>query len=100
MSSVSPDTMSVCLSSRRYSSVISLRDSISSPDLIIWSNSAELAIPLILRQTAPGRIWVSSRRFQGRAAVAIAQQAEHQIVDLGVAGSNPASHPNILPSEV
>jgi hypothetical protein len=25
--------------------------------------------------------------------VAIAQQAEHQIVDLGVAGSNPASHP-------
>ena len=27
--------------------------------------------------------------------VAIAQQAEHQIVDLGVAGSNPASHPLI-----
>src|SRR5579859_583035 len=93
MSSVSPETMSVCLSSRRYSGVISFWDSISSPDLIIWSNSTELAIPLILQQTSPGRIWVSSRRFSGRAAVAIAQQAEHQIVDLGVAGSNPASHP-------
>src|SRR5579859_6082869 len=96
MSSVSPETMSVCLSSRRYSGVISFWDSISSPDLIIWSNSTELAIPLILQQTSPGRIWVSSRRFSGRAAVAIAQQAEHQIVDLGVAGSNPASHPLIL----
>ena len=27
--------------------------------------------------------------------VAVAQLAEHQIVDLGVAGSNPASHPNL-----
>jgi hypothetical protein len=28
--------------------------------------------------------------------VAIAQLAEHQIVDLGVAGSSPASHPNLI----
>jgi hypothetical protein len=40
MSSVSPETMSVCLSSFRYSGVISFVDSMSSPDLIIWSNSA------------------------------------------------------------
>src|ERR1700680_4551084 len=44
MSSVSPETMRVCFSSRLYSGVISRGDSMSSPDLIIWSNSAAVAI--------------------------------------------------------
>src|SRR5690242_8575488 len=37
--------------------------------------------------------WSSPGAWIGRAVVAIAQLAEHQIVDLGVAGSSPASHP-------
>src|SRR6266545_4601230 len=95
MSSVSPDTIRVCLSSCRYSGVISRVDSISSPDLIIWSSSAALDINSILVHQAT----VESFPFlqaasSGRAVVAIAQLAEHQIVDLGVAGSSPASHPS------
>src|SRR5205814_5966215 len=98
MSSVSPDTMSVCLSSRRYSGVISAVDSMSSPDLMVFSNSAAVG----MTSFSDNRRWVESGLFpgpwRGRAAVAIAQQAEHQIVDLGVAGSSPASHPLILSS--
>src|SRR5690242_6402992 len=94
MSSVSPETMRVCFSSRRYSGVISLGDSMSSPDLIIWSSSAAVGISSILVHTeAAVESWsLPGSRFC-RAVVAIAQLAEHQIVDLGVAGSSPASHP-------
>src|SRR5689334_24816739 len=95
MSSVSPLTIRVCLSSFRYSGVISRGDSISSPDLIIWSNSADVGINSILADKGRAVESLTSPRQLGccRAAVAIAQLAEHQIVDLGVAGSSPASHP-------
>ncbi len=32
--------------------------------------------------------------------VAIAQRLEHQIVDLGVVGSNPTSHPIVLSQDI
>src|SRR5260370_21414695 len=94
MSSVSPETIRVCLSSRRYSGVISLGDSISSPERIVCSSSAWLGMNSFSNKPG-GRILVFPRRLFGRAVVAIAQLAEHQIVDLGVAGSSPASHPNL-----
>src|SRR4029077_2759929 len=88
--------MRVRFSSLRSSGVISLVDSMSSPDLIILLHSAEVAINSILEHTGPAVESVIA--FPGsaccRAAVAIAQLAEHQIVDLGVAGSSPASHPS------
>src|SRR6266571_8984909 len=89
--------MSVCLSSRRYSGVISERDSISSPDLIVCSNSAAVGMASILGQMKAGKIWCPGRiqRAPGpkRGGYSSAW-LEHQIVDLGVAGSNPASHPS------
>src|SRR5947209_19950141 len=86
--------MSVCLSSLRYSGVISERDSISSPDLIVFSNSAAVGMASILGQMKAGKIWCPGRTssWPKRGGYSSAW-LEHQIVDLGVAGSNPASHP-------
>src|SRR6266581_355796 len=87
--------MSVCLSSLRYSGVISERDSISSPDLIVFSNSAAVGMASILGQMKAGKIWCPGRTssWPKRGGYSSAW-LEPQIVDLGVAGSNPASHPS------
>src|SRR5215510_5208709 len=54
MSSVSPETSSVCLSSRRYSGVISEGDSIRSPFLSSWSKVGFTVAMAYLRTSLAG----------------------------------------------